>query len=139
MTKSLAHNHTLAPREAGAVQKRLRSNANAGVTDNESTSAASLNLDWSSIATFTAEAVSLLAPLVAIAEPEAAAGINIAAKILIGVLDGVPEAIAIWNRIKSGEQPTQQELIDYANSYEAAYQQLNTDIAAAQAAQATSS
>ena len=89
-------------------------------------------IDWSAVSTIVAEGVSLLTPLVGMTGvgPEADVAIKVISSVLVGVLNNVPEAIAIWQQITSGVEPSPADLIKYMASYEAAYQELNADIAA---------
>ncbi|HSV14223.1 MAG TPA: hypothetical protein VLI90_08180 [Tepidisphaeraceae bacterium] len=85
--------------------------------------------------------VSATAPIVdagvGIALPELAPAIDAGTKILQGVLAEEPAAKALYDQIKSGETPTADQIAAIESSYEADYQQLKADIAAAKAAQAT--
>lgn len=72
--------------------------------------------------------VTALAPMVEAADPEIAAAVVIGQKIVQGAIALEPTAVALYNSIKSGTPPTTAQLTAFNNAYEAAYQQLNTDI-----------
>lgn len=74
--------------------------------------------------------VGLLAPVVEAAVPASAAAISIGTKIAQGVLAAEPAAVALYDQIKGGVTPTSAQLAQYASDYEAAYQQLDSDVKA---------
>lgn len=80
--------------------------------------------------------VSALAPLVAIADPAAAAGVALGAKIIQGVIAAEPTARALFEQITNGGTPSAADVATFAQQYEDAYQQLNADINAALAVHA---
>lgn len=84
---------------------------------------------WENIAQTVGTVVTVLAPIVSAAVPGAAAAIAIGTKIVQGVIAAEPTAVALYNRITSGEQVTAAELQQYASAYEDAYQRLAKDIA----------
>lgn len=71
-----------------------------------------------------------------------AAGVPIAGaaatgiKIALGVAEQIPEAVAAYDRIKSGDIPTQAELDAWSIEEDTAYAKLMADIAAEEARQA---
>lgn len=82
----------------------------------------------------TGAVVSMLIPIVEAADPAIASAVAIGAKIVAGAIALEPDAVALFNQIKGGKAPTAAQLAAFSTSYEAAYQQLNTDIAAKLAA-----
>lgn len=80
------------------------------------------------IANTTGEVVSALAPLITALAPGAAEAVSIGVKIVQGVIAGVPEAIALFDQIKSGTPPTPDQLKAFSDQYEADYQALHADI-----------
>src|ERR1700704_4254269 len=88
-----------------------------------------MSSSFEDIAKSVGNVVVALAPIVSVAVPGAAAAIMIGTKSIQAVLAAEPTAVALFNRIKSGEQVTPAELQQYASDYEAAYQQLAKDIA----------
>lgn len=86
------------------------------------------NLTWDQIASGVSDVVVTLSPIIAAVAPEAAVGISIGMKIVQGVIAAEPMAVALYEQIMGGTQPTAEQLAEYANSYEVAYQQLNADI-----------
>ncbi len=74
--------------------------------------------------------ITTVSPVIYVADPAAGAIITLGSKILSGLVAAEPEAVALVNQIMSGTPPTPAQLAAYAASYEAAYQQLNDDIAA---------
>lgn len=83
---------------------------------------------WENIAQTVGTVVTALAPIVSAVVPGAAAAIAIGTKIVQGVIAAEPTAVALFNRIKSGEQVTAAELQQYASDYEAAFQMLAKDL-----------
>lgn len=104
------------------------------MTDATQAPAASSTLDWATIAADAGKVVAALAPIAESALPGASAAIALGAKIVQGVMDAEPTAVALFNQIKSGTPPTPEQLQQYASDYETAYQKLNADIAAQLAA-----
>ena len=86
-----------------------------------------LGMDWSKLGTDVAAIAAAVAPFV----PTASGAILLASKIVQGVLDEIPAAVALYTQIVNGRAPTAAQLTQYQSDYEAAYQQLNADIAAA--------
>lgn len=87
-------------------------------------------MNWNKIASGVADIVSAAEPFVSAAFPGASAALSIAEKILQGVIAAEPTAVALYERITSGEVPTPDELQKYAAAYEASYQKLKADLAA---------
>lgn len=90
--------------------------------------------DWTSVANNVAQIVTVLAPFAKAAAPGSAAAIDIATKVIQGVIAAEPTAIALYNSIKNGAVPTPEELKQFSGAYEASYQKLKADIAAKLAA-----
>ena len=90
----------------------------------------SMTINWTQIGTD----ISLVGTAVSAVIPASSAVILLVTKIVQGVVDEVPEAVAIYEQITSGTPVTAAQLAGYQSSYEAAYQQLNSDIVAALAA-----
>lgn len=84
---------------------------------------------WSEIADDAFAIITALEPLLAKANPGLDASITLATKIAHGVVVGATDAMAIYNQIKGGTVPSPERLQQFAADYEAAYQQLNADIA----------
>ena len=80
-------------------------------------------MSWTTLAEDVADVVNLLEPVLATVTPAGAAA--------------EPEAVALVATIKSGATPTAAQLATYASDYQAAYAQLDTDIAAAEAKAST--
>lgn len=93
---------------------------------------------WDDISKVISTVVTVLSPIASPVVPGAAAAIAIGTKIIQGVIAAEPTAVALFNRIKSGEQVSAAELQQYASDYEAAYQQLAKNIADRLAAMPTS-
>lgn len=92
---------------------------------------------WDAIAASAQQVLTLLQPVldgVSIVNPALGAGISLAEKIAQGVLSLEPNAVAIYERFTSGNPPTAEEVAAYEATYEADYQKLKADIAAARAA-----
>lgn len=96
---------------------------------------------WESILANVTTFVNAAAPFVngaitavELVDPAIAPAISLGSKILAGVADAEPTAVALFNSITSGTPPTAAQLQAYATAYETAYQQLNADINAALAA-----
>jgi hypothetical protein len=70
-----------------------------------------------------------ISSVIGILDPEAVGIIDIVAKILAGVTAAEPTAISLYQSLTSSVPPTAEQLQQYAANYEAAYQQLNTDLA----------
>ena len=87
-------------------------------------------MDLQKVAEKAASIVDMLAPVAETLDPALAPALTIAQKVVHGVIAGVPEAIALYNQIKSGSQPTPEQLIQFEADYEDAYQQLQADIRA---------
>ena len=83
--------------------------------------------DWKSLASDIALVGSAIESLF----PTAATAISVATKIVQGVVDAIPTAVALYDQIKSGTPPTADQLTSYQSDYEAAYKTLDADIAAA--------
>ncbi|MDE2040667.1 MAG: hypothetical protein KGO96_12295 [Elusimicrobia bacterium] len=72
--------------------------------------------------------LSALEPVVNVFDPEIGAVLAIVSKVVSGVSAAEPTAVSLYNSLTSGTPPTAAELEAYAASYEAAYQQLKTDL-----------
>lgn len=83
-------------------------------------------MDISSLISSVANAVKTLAPLVEtavdIVDPAAAAIVNAAGDILVGVAKGEPNAVAVFDKIKSGAPYTDEEIAADMAEYDADYQ-----------------
>ena len=90
-------------------------------------------MSWTTLAEDVADVVTLLEPVLATVTPAGAAAVAVASKIVTGLAAAEPEAVALVATIKSGATPTAAQLATYASDYQAAYAQLDTDIAAAEA------
>lgn len=88
------------------------------------------DLNWDAIASTASEALTLLTPVIEAAVPGAAAGIAIATKIANGVIDAEPTAVALYNQIKSGTPPTQDQVKALNDAYEASWKALHDDLTA---------
>ena len=92
-------------------------------------------MDWNDIVSKVSQVITTGAPLVEELVPAWAPAIQIAAKILTGAANAEPTAVALVQTIQSGQPPTPADLQQFANDYEAAYQQLHADVAAQIAAE----
>lgn len=61
--------------------------------------------------------------------PGSGAVVTFATKLAAGVAAAVPDAVALYERIQSGEVPTQQEMDEWAAKEDASYAALMADIA----------
>ncbi len=91
-------------------------------------------MDWKAIEKGVVEVVTALAPIAETALPAAAPAISIGVKILQGVIDAEPTAVALFEQIKSDKPPTADQLQQFAADYESSYQKLDADIKAKLAA-----
>lgn len=82
------------------------------------------------VAAGVSQALPVVEGIVLALAPEAAPVLGIAVAVAKGVAAGVPEALALWNRFRSGDIPTQAELDAYAASEQTAYETLMADIEA---------
>jgi len=89
---------------------------------------ATSSIDWNSIASTVGNVVSALAPIAETAIPAAAPAISIATKIIQGVINEEPTAVALYQQITGGTPATPTQLQQFATAYEASYQKLNADI-----------
>jgi len=93
-----------------------------------------MSLDWNKITQKVAEIVSALEPFanvaVGVVAPEVAPALVIGEKIIHGLINAEPTAVALVNQIKSGAEPTPAQLQQFSDNYEASYQKLKADIAA---------
>lgn len=87
-------------------------------------------MNWTDIASKVSAAVDALAPLAEALVPEAAAAVEIGQKIIQGVIDEEPTAIALYNQIVSGTPPSAAQLQQFSSDYEDSYQKLAADIKA---------
>lgn len=87
-----------------------------------------MTIDWSSVTSIVSQGVNVLAPLVEAADPALGVSVGIISKVVAGVAAAEPSAVALYNRLTSGQPVTPEELKQFASDYEAAYQQLNADI-----------
>ncbi len=85
-------------------------------------------IKWADYAQIINNAIQLVAPFVAAGIPGSAAAIMMVAKIVDGVEKGLPSAIALWNDIQNGKQPTQLEMDQYWTEYQQAYGELDAAI-----------
>jgi len=86
-----------------------------------------MSIDYKQIGADIAAVMAAVSPLL----PSLSATILIASKVVQGVSDSIPAAIQFYDSIVSGKAPTAEELAQFQNDYEEAYQQLKADIAAA--------
>lgn len=84
--------------------------------------------NWAQTAQIMNEAVQFIAPLVAAAVPGVGVAVLMVAKIIDGVEKGLPSAVALWNDMQAGIQPTPQQMQQYFDDYEMAYQNLDAAI-----------
>lgn len=87
-------------------------------------------MKWNDIAETLSDLVMAVEPIIAIAAPAVAPALHIAEKLFQGVLAAEPTAVALYNRMISGEVPTSDELQKFSAEYEDAYKTLKADIAA---------
>ena len=96
-----------------------------GGSTSGSTGTTAFGIDWSKLGADVAAIAAAVAPFV----PSASAAVLLGSKIIQGVMDEIPAAVALYNQISSGAPPTAAELAQYQSDYEVAYQKLNSDIA----------
>ncbi len=91
-------------------------------------------MDWDKVTQAASAFISAAEPIVnaavAVAAPEAAAGLAIGEKILQGVLDEEPAAKALYDQVIGGTPVTQDQVKALEATYEADYQKTKADIAA---------
>lgn len=87
------------------------------------------DINWDGVANTAAEVVKLLAPVAEAAVPGAAEAIAIGTKIIHGVIDAEPTAVALYEQIKSGVPPTVTQIKALNDAYEASYQTLRAKLA----------
>jgi hypothetical protein len=85
------------------------------------------------VASVASQAITVLAPIVSVLVPGAGVGIIIGAKIIQGLLDNEPTALALYNQIVSGTPVTPDQLTEYIGKYHADDGKLNVDLEAARA------
>ena len=66
--------------------------------------------------------------VIGVLDPAATDVIDIVGKILSGVSAAEPTAVSLYQSLTSSVPPTAEQLANFAASYEAAYQKLNTDL-----------
>lgn len=89
---------------------------------------------WLGYAKTAFQIVTELVPFIEYEVPGAAPAFAIAAKIIQGVIDAEPAALALYDQIKNGTVPTSAQLQQYALDAEDAYAKLRSDILAKLAA-----
>lgn len=85
-------------------------------------------MKWTDYADLINKGIQLAAPFIAAGIPGSAAAIMMIAKIVDGVEKGLPSAVALWNDIQAGKQPTQLEMDQYWTEYQEAYGELDAAI-----------
>ena len=89
--------------------------------------AASAGIDWQKLGSDVAVIAEAVSPLF----PGASAAIAIGAKIVQGVVEGVPTAIALYDQVVLGQGVTADDVAKFRAAYVAADDKLEADIEAA--------
>ena len=71
-----------------------------------------------------------LTPVVDVLDPAIGAALTVVSKVVAGAAAAEPVAVGLYASLTSGTPPTAAQLQAYADSYEAAYQQLGKDLSA---------
>lgn len=101
-----------------------------------------MSLNLQSVTAFVNNAVAKMKPVLDVLEPvveegvkiyapEAAAGLDLTEKLLNGFVNGAPKAVAIVNGIADGTPATDEQLQDFAATYQADYTASKAKLAAA--------
>jgi hypothetical protein len=91
-------------------------------------------MNWDAITKKVSDIVNTVEPLVngavGILAPELSVAVSLGEKLIHGIINAEPAAVALVDSIKGGAVPTPAELQAFADTYEDSYQKLKADIAA---------
>ena len=85
---------------------------------------------WETILADVTTIINVISPVLDIVSPAIGASVSVASKVLAGAAAAEPNAVALINQITSGAPVTVDQLQAAISAYDAAYVQLDTDIAA---------